>query len=206
MALISRDPETANRRRRHRWLLRHRRAVAAALTAVGVVAAIGAIRAEPEGYDVTLAARDLPSGHVLKDTDLTTVRVTARHQLKSLDREAAPGRIVALRAQQGEVINASSTINPRKLPEGQVVAAIPVDMSVARITRPGDRVDVLALADNPGDEGGDTAREVATGVTVLVVDVRGDVAVVGVAAEPESARVLATAALQSRLTVINAAP
>lgn len=188
-------------RRIARLVRRHHRLVASAFAALAVLAGITAIRAEPPSVDIVTAARDLPSGHVLAESDLVVEHVDPTLSISTVDLDEAVGRTVVAAISAGEPVTPGRVVDPRDLDDGLSLAAIAVDPSVARVTRAGDVVDVLALSDDSSQP-----ETVAKQVRILVIDQTdqaGNSAILGVATDQKTAAMLAAAALKSRLTVIS---
>src|SRR5262245_26408765 len=91
----------------------------ALVTAVVVAGDLAALHRRPAGLgperDAVVAARDLPVGHVLRARDLATRAVHAS-QLPAgvlVDREALPGRVVAVPLLEGTFVTARH-VAPRR--------------------------------------------------------------------------------------------
>jgi len=141
---------------------RYRRFLAAALLAVAVVLAVGALSpAPPPTVAVVVATRDLPAGSVLSATDVTVAAMAPRVAPDGSSTEAAwfIGRQLAGRVRRGEELtDARLDDGPLALPGAGLVSA-PVrlaDAQAARLLQPGQRVDVLA-ADTSTTTGLDAA-------------------------------------------------
>jgi pilus assembly protein CpaB len=155
--------------------------------------------ADPPGTELTVAAHDLPSGHTIVAADLRTVRI---------DSTASPsepvsdpvGLIVAGAMRQGEPFTDRRVLTPRDLPDGTVLATVPVEAAATSLLRVGDVVDVICAGD-------DAAQVVlATSTPIVVLDQAEESAVkLGVAVKPDTATAIARAALSSQLTVVAAA-
>lgn len=159
--------------------------------------------------DVLVAAHDLAAGLTLGPDDLLPAP-RASAQLPdgaiSADAEVA-GRVITGAVRRGEIITDRRLLGPGvSAGLGSGVVASPVrlvDLGVAALLRPGDRVDILAASADT-----ETAVVVAAGVLVLAVPraESGDAAVVEplglvvVAVSAESASRLAAAAASSSLT------
>jgi len=201
---------TANRLRRlprsvRRAVLRRRRPLAAALTAVAVAAGLHAATAPPPArVDVLVAARDLPSGAVLGPGDLTFVPFAPGSVPDDLATSTA-GRTLAAAVRRGEPVTDVRLVGPGLADGHPGLTAVPVrlpDAGMVGLLAAGDRIDLVAA-----DPQGTGARVVAAGVPVLAVPgadaddggVAGRLVVVGAADETEVTRI-ADAAVRDFLT------
>ncbi|MDQ1708839.1 MAG: pilus assembly protein CpaB [Frankiaceae bacterium] len=197
-----------------RLLDRHRR-LAAALCAAGSIGAAMSVVAPPPPRTtaVLAAARDLPAGHPLTATDVTSLALppgaVPAGALTTADQ--AVGRSAALPVRRGEVltdVRLSGSALLADVTAGALVAA-PVriaDPAAVALLRAGDRVDVLGA-----HEGLDQAAVVAADVLVVAVPdpaaardspaLEGGALVV-VVTSAETSRRLAQAAVVSRLSVV----
>lgn len=187
-------------------LFDHRRAVAAALTVLAVLAAIRSVQPDDTGVATLVAARDLDSGHVLVAGDLTVVDVPpASRPDEVLDRGEAVGRRVAGPVRAREPLTDRRVVDPRDLsghgPDATLSMVRLDDPSAVSGLRVGDVVDVVAT---PVDDR--TARVVAAGATVALLpppdDRSGGVVSIGVVTDREAGLALAAAGLDSRLGVL----
>jgi Flp pilus assembly protein CpaB len=158
---------------------RYRRFLAAALLAVAVVLAVGALSpAPPPTVAVVVAARDLPAGSVLSATDVTVAAMAPRVAPDGSSHDSALliGRQLSGRVRRGEELtDARIDDGPLALPGAGLVSA-PVrlaDAQAARLLQPGQRIDVLAAdtSTTPGLDaaGATTATVVAANVQVVAV-------------------------------------
>lgn len=169
-----------------RAVLRHRRLLAFALTALAVVAALRALAppAAPTA-SVLVAAHDLPAGSALSSGDVTTQRVSPR-LVPDGAVQGADGRVLAGAVRRGEPITDARLVGPALATNG--LTAVPVrlpDAAMAALLRPGDHVDLYATDPSAGQ----TSR-VASEVLVLAVPAQ--------TAAPNSV----TGALGGRLVVV----
>ncbi|PWV52169.1 SAF domain-containing protein [Nocardiopsis sp. L17-MgMaSL7] len=199
-----------------RLLDRHRRTVAAVLTALAVVCAILVMRPPPQPRaEVLVAARDLDASAPLSEDDLTPLFLAESSvpdgALSPADRAA--GLSLNAPVRRGEVLTDARLSDPPALPYGADMVAVPVrvaDPGAVGLLSPGSRVDVLA-ATGADDFGGPPTRP---GPAVEVVGDRPVLAVppeegpsgeggalVLIAATSEEARALAGHATSSRLSV-----
>ncbi|GAB6987741.1 SAF domain-containing protein [Nocardioides pyridinolyticus] len=190
-----------------RAVLARRRLLAALLTAVAVAAGLHAAAAPPPAeVPVTVAARDLPSGAVLGDTDLRTVGF-APGSVPAGAVEEAGGRTLAAPLRAGEPVTDVRLVGPGLTTGYPGLAAVPVrlpDAGVAGLLTVGDRIDLVAA-----DPEGGPASLVATDVPVLalpaddsdpgVTGLGGRLVVLGV--PPSDVPVVADAAARTFLTV-----
>jgi len=189
--------------------------VAALLTVGALVLAIAPPRSAPSApvqereTEVLVAAHDLQAGLTISSGDLQMAkRTTGQLPDGALTSEAAVvGRVVSSSVRRGEIITDRRVLGPglsAGLGAGMVASPVRlVDLDVAALLRPGDRVDILAATeDNP------TAAVIAADVLVLAVplaDSEGSqraapLGLVVVAVNQVSAGLLAAAAASSVLT------
>lgn len=187
----------------------HRRLLAAGLAAAAVAFAIQAASPGPAPtVDVVVAARDLPGGAVLADDDLTIAALPPDVVPGgAVGRAEAAGALLAAPVRAGEPITDRRLLGPGLLEGwGDDVVATPVrvaDAGAVGQLRPGDRIDLLATT----IDGAARTDVVAADVPVLTVPAAGDGgltegALLMVAATPDQAAGLATAAVTSRLSFI----
>ncbi|MBG6085483.1 RcpC/CpaB family pilus assembly protein [Zhihengliuella flava] len=159
---------------------KYRRPLAAALAAVAVACALNAVA--PERADtlrITVAARDLPAGHVLGAQDLDVAEVLA-HALPPAVRAAArdgggadplTGQL-AIAAPAGTPLHQGLLVGEHLLagtePGTVAVPVQPVDTQTVELLSPGQHVDVV-LTEGNGYEQPVASSRVATGLTVLWV-------------------------------------
>lgn len=197
-----------------RWLSA-RRLAAAVLAAGALVLAVTPPELVPANAiaqsqtEVLVAAHDLAAGLTITADDLeSSARTSAQlpdGALRAGDDVA--GRVVTAAVRRGEIITDRRLLGPglsASLGSGVVASPVRlVDLDVAALLRPGDRVDILAASADT-----ETAVVVAAGVLVLAVprSVGDDSAVVEplglvvVAVSAETASRLAAAAASSILT------
>jgi Flp pilus assembly protein CpaB len=211
------------RRELRRAITWHRRLLAAGLAAGAVALSISALQPpQPRTVRVLTAAGDLAGGTPLRSGDVSSVHVppslAPRGVLRS--RSEAVGRTLAAPVRHGEVLTDARLVGPGLLrgrgPGADDLVATPVrlaDAEVARLLRPGDRVDVLAADARPESSAeSSSARVAARSVQVLAVPQAGDGhglemprvaegALVVLATSADVAAVLAHAAVTSRLSV-----
>ncbi|OYO24520.1 Flp pilus assembly protein CpaB [Enemella dayhoffiae] len=151
-----------------RWLTWHRRTVAVLCAIGAVLCTLAAARAEPEpGVPVLVAARALPGGQPLTESDLRVAhfptRIAPGDRLERAD--AVLGRVLTAPITAGTPVTELSVVAPRPRTAGDRVLA-PVrltDPGVAALLRVGDPIDVLAT---PMDG---AARVVARGARVAAL-------------------------------------
>lgn len=190
----------------HRFAFEHRRLLAAVLAGLAVLTALTALRQTPASTSVLVARHDLRSGHVLAAADLrrATVPPGAR-PAHTLDRGEAVGRRVAGPMRAGE------TVTDYRVLRGDALAGYPDDavLTTIRVGRAdgltgmhvGDRVDVIAV----DPDGESRAEIVARSVEIVTLPSdadEADVIPVGIVTTEKVALALATAALESRFSVI----
>lgn len=191
-----------------RFILRHRRLLAATTTGLAVFFALSAVTAEPEGHPVVVANRDLDSGTRLRASDVraTELPQAAMPAGAADDTREVVGRTTSGALRRGEVLTDRRTVRAGPLDgfgPGRVLAVVRVtDPSVLALLRPGDRVDVVAVS---GDDSPKASR-VARGAIVVTVPRQrstfSEGAPVGLAVTPRVALDLAERALDSRLAVV----
>jgi Flp pilus assembly protein CpaB len=152
------------------------RTIAARRVAAGalvVLAAVAALRSDPEGdqTDVVVAARDLSPGAELSASDVRLERRTAATipdgSQSSID--SVVESTLAGPARRGEVLTDVRVLGPRLAqsaagPDARIVPLHLADSALLDLTRPGDVVDVLAASDDETDP-----RVVATDAVVVLV-------------------------------------
>jgi len=188
---------TADRRARlervvRRTVLARRRPLAALCAATAVVAAVHAARpsAAPT-VEVTVAARDLVAGTVLRADDLEVRRYPADTAPVGSDPRAV-GRTLAAPVRSGEPVTDVRLVAPPLVAAYPDLVAVPVriaDAEAVSLLRPGDHVDLVAA-----DPRRATASYVAMGVPVLALPV------------PEDHAEAPGAALTGRLVVVAVSP
>lgn len=206
------DRLTRTRRRGRRWLLRHRRGLAALLLGVATVATLRTVSpAPPDRAEVVVAAADLPAGSEVSADDVTTVRVP-RDAVPDGAQEAADivGRTLAGPLRRGEPVTDVGLVGDRMLAGYPGKVAVPVripDAATVALLRSGDRIDLVAT--EPSTGGSD---QVASGAQVIAVPpadsgttapgrgVSGRLVVLAVT--PTEGRNIADAAARGYLTVM----
>jgi len=190
-----------------RLVLRHRRPLAALFAGLAVLLALGALRAEPPGRAVVVAARDLASGTVLGADDVRHVQLpeSAVPAHSTADVDAVVGRTVAGPMRRGEVVTDRRILHADRMsgfPAGTVLATVRLaDADALSSLGVGDRVDVVAVDPDGGAEAEVIARHVEVVTLPRTDDDSGGVPV-GVATTQENALRLAERALDARLSVL----
>ena len=197
-----------------RFVDRHRRTLAALLTAAALTAAVLAVRPPPPAtVEVLVAARDLDASGPLAAGDLAPASLpTALAPRGALEPDAATaGRSLNAPVRRGEVVTDARLADPPALPYGDGLVAVPVrvaDPGAVALLSPGDRVDVLAARgrDEFAPARAGPAAEVVEGRPVLAVPSESDHggeggALILIAASPQEARELAGHAVDSRLSI-----
>jgi Flp pilus assembly protein CpaB len=190
----------------------HRRLLAAGLAAGAVALGLSAVSPEPaETVPVLTAARGLLPGAPLAEADLAAVGLPPGAVPDGALRPGAEvlGRLLAGPVRRGEPLTDVRLVGPGLLDGlGRGVRATPVriaDGGAVALLRPGDRVDVLAT--RAGTDGPAAAVPVARDVPVLSVPadegaVLADGALLVLATDADTARELAAATLDGRLSVV----
>jgi len=137
-------------------VLARRRLLAALLTAVAVLVGFRAVAAPlPPAVPVTVAARDLPAGVLLREGDLRTVGFAPGTSPDGLAPDAV-GRVLASGVRRGEPITDARLVGPA-LAEGHPGrVAMPVrlpDAAMAGMLRVGDSIDLLGADPQGGPPG-----------------------------------------------------
>ncbi|WP_026313815.1 SAF domain-containing protein [Actinomadura flavalba] len=132
---------------------RHRRLLATACAAIGAGSALLALRPSgPPTREVLTAARDLPSGTALTRSDVQR-RTLPTSVVPAGTLDDATGRTLAGPVRRGEPLTDARVVDGnllRGLPDGTVAAPVRItDADAARLVRPGDRVDILAVPTAP---------------------------------------------------------
>lgn len=171
---------------------------------------LGALRTEPPGRTVVVAAHDLGSGTALRAGDLDRARLPlASVPAHSTTRvEDVVGRTVAGPMRRGEVVTDRRVVRPDRLsgfPPGTVLVTVRLaDPDVLASVGVGDHVDVVAV-----DPEGAKAEVVARAVEIVTMpqdDERSDGVPVGIATDEDAALRLAERALDARLSVLSSRP
>ena len=191
-----------------RFILRHRRMLAAAAAGLAVYFALSAVTAEPDGRAVVLAGRDLDSGVRLRASDVraTTLPRAAVPAGAALDARDVVGRTTSGALRRGEVLTDRRTVRAGPLdgfgPDRVLSVVRVTDPSVLALLHAGDRVDVVAVR---GDDSPKASR-VARGAIVVTVPRQrstfSEGAPVGLAVTHRVALDLAERTLDSRLAVV----
>ena len=191
-----------------RFVLRHRRLLAATAAGLAVYFALAAVTSEPDGRTVVITSRDLDSGARLRASDVratTLPRTVVPHGAATAVRDVV-GRTTSGALRRGEVLTDRRTVRAGPLDgfgPGRVLSVVQVtDPAVLALLRPGDRVDVVAVS---GDDSPKASR-VARGAIVVTVPRQrstfSDGAPVGLAVTHRVALELAERTLDSRLAVV----
>ena len=174
---------------------------------LAVLLALGALRSEPPGRTVVVAAHDLASASVLTADDVLGTRLPVSAAPDHSMRRVADvvGRTVAGPMRRGEVLTDRRIVDAERLsgfPADTVLATVRLaDADALSNLRVGDRVDVVAV----DPDGSATAKVVARGVEIVTLPARSDQSggvPVGVATNENDALRLAERALDARLSVL----
>lgn len=191
-----------------RFVLRHRRLLAAAAAGLAVYFALAAVTVEPDGRTVVVTSRDLDSGTRLRPSDVraTTLPRTLVPAGAAADVGDVVGRTASGALRRGEVLTDRRTVRAGALDgfgPDRVLSVVQVtDATVLALLRPGDRVDVVAVS---GDDSPKASRVVQGAIVVTVPRQRStfsDGAPVGLAVTHRVALELAERTLDSRLAVV----
>ncbi len=188
-----------------RFIFQHHRLLAAICAGLAVLAGLSAVRQSPDGVLVLVARNDLASGHVIEAADVRTALVPSRARpTHALTTSAAVGRRVAGPMRAGEPLTDYRVLQPNILdgygPDAVLTNIVVADIGGSAGVQVGDRIDVIAV----DPHGESKAEVVARGVEVVTVpppDDRDAVRLAIITTE-QGALDLATAALESRFTVM----
>lgn len=170
--------------------------------------ALAAVTAEPDGRRVLVAARDLDSGTTVRTGDVRPVSIppelTPDHPV-AFARDVV-GRTTSGAIRRGEVLTDRQTIAAGPLDGygvGRVLAVVRVsDPSVLALLRPGDIVDVVAVAGEQKPKATLIARRAAVVTIPRRESSFAEGAPVGLAVPSTVALRLAERALDARLAVV----
>lgn len=189
----------------HRRKLAVLAAVAAVLTGLAAAAPEG-----PPTLSVVRATSELPGGTRLADADLELARVVADDAPRGAITEltGAVDQLLAAPVAEGQILTPAALTTARTVTSrGRVVAPLRLaDADLATLLRPGDQVDVIAA--DPQSEQADVVARAVRVVTVPRADdateSSGSAAgrLILLEVDPQTARVLARAAVSATLTVI----
>jgi Flp pilus assembly protein CpaB len=195
-----------------RFVLRHRRLLAAFAAGWAVFFALTAVTAKPAGQRVIVADRDLNSGTTVRAGDLTTIElpreVVPDHPVGSA--RDVVGRTTSGAVRRGEVLTDRRTIAAGPLDgygPDRVLAVVRVsDPSVLALLRPGDTVDIVAVAGDDKPKATLIAKRAAVVTIPKQESSFADGAPVGLAVTSPVALRLAERALDARLAVVASQP
>lgn len=191
-----------------RFILRHRRLLAAFAAGWAVFFALTAVTAKPAGQRVVVADRDLNSGTTVRSSDLRVIEVPTEflpdRPIGSV--RDVVGRTTSGAIRRGEVLTDRRTIGAGPLDgygPGRVLAVVRVsDPSVLALLRPGDTVDIVAVAGEQKPKATLIAKRAAVVTIPRQESSFADGAPVGVAVTSPVALRLAERALDARLAVV----
>jgi Flp pilus assembly protein CpaB len=139
---------------------------------LGMVLALAALRQDPGGVDVAVAAREIRSGEVVHERDFGAERVQAAERVldsfvRVRDLHRLNGRIAVATITAGDPVFRRE-LRPRAARSGLRAMSIPIDPSRAVGGRlaAGDRVDVLFTGDHE-------VSIIVRDASVLAVDAKG---------------------------------
>jgi len=191
----------------HRLVFEHRRLLAAISVGLAVLAALSALRESPAGTRIVVTSRDLTSGHVIRASDLATRLLPAGsvpdHRLSRSD---AVGRRVAGPMRQGEPLTDYRVLRPDALeaygPDVVLATVRVAEADGLTGVQVGDRIDVIAVDPNGESKATVVARKVEV-VTIPAAAGTNDATPLGIVTSEQVALALATAALESRFSVVS---
>jgi len=206
-------PDLARTRlRTRRWVLRHRRGLAAVLLGVATVAALRTLApAPPDQVELLVAATDLSAGTQVSADDVTTVAVPSDAVPEGAHgRAEVVGRTLAGPLRRGEPVTDAGLVVEGMLAGYPGLVALPVripDPDAVEMLRAGDRIDLVAT-----DPASGAATQVASGAHVITVPRTGSSTptagqalpgrLVVLAVTPTAARNIAGAATTRYLSVM----
>lgn len=131
-----------------RRVLRHRRGLAALCAGLATIAAVQAVRPQPDpSILVWVAGHDLSAGLTLAAGDLRQVRVRRDLAPAAVDPRDLLGRVLARPLADGEPLSATSVLGPspaQGYPGRRAIAVRLPDSELAGLIRVGDHLDLLA--------------------------------------------------------------
>lgn len=182
-----------------RFVLTHRRVIAALLAGLAVWSAITAVTHSPGTREVVVASRDLDSGAAVARSDLEVRRLPhSAIPVGTVTASTITGRVLSGAMREGEIFTNRRVVDPRGLSADRVLAVVEVSAATGELLRTGDAVDLVAVSD---DGAGETVAKALEVVTVRT-DPERDAALIGVAAAPRVATVVARAAMTARLAAV----
>lgn len=154
-----------------RFVLHHRRLLAAIAAGLAVLATVQAFSSSPSTTSVVVAAHDLESGAVLTAGDLDTrdLPVAAVPSAHVADPTEVIGHQLSGAVVAGELLTAVRTVEALAVTEGRVRTAVNVSSSTATMLRVGDTVDVWLVESSTVIGSDQEATKIATSAVVLAV-------------------------------------
>lgn len=165
-------PWRAAARRWRRLIAVRRRLILAGLVALAVTFGLRALAPPPApSVAVTVAAMDLPAGHVITQGDVHRVAWRSGTAPSGLVQHAV-GRSLASPLRRGEPITDARLVGPGLLigqSAGRRAMAVRVTEPTAGMVRPGDRIDLVAGPSTAAELPGEMAKAdvIAEGVLIL---------------------------------------
>ncbi len=190
-----------------RFVLIHRRLLAAAFAGLAVVFALGSLRPTEPSVAIVVARHDLRAGSSITSGDLASVRIppAARPAHSTTDKSDFIGRRVAAPMRDGEALTDFRVLAPGLLTgygEDFVLSTIRVaDVTELASLRVGDHVNILATAPE-GDSAATIIARRAAIVSLAHNDDRDEAPLIVVAVEEKTGLAIATAATRSRMSVL----
>ncbi|WP_019932798.1 SAF domain-containing protein [Nocardia sp. BMG111209] len=180
------------------------------------LAVVLAVRGDPAtGHvEIVVAAHDLPPGHRIAAADVVRAARPADTLPEGAIRDVAAvlGSTLGTAVRAGEVLTDLRVVGPRLAAaaagtaEARIVAIRPADAAVADVLRPGDRVDVIAAAEDGEPRAGPPPRPLATDAAVVLVTTgdggRGRERMVLLALDAAHAPAVAAASLRTAVALI----
>lgn len=151
------------------FLIRYRREISAGLAAIGVLILLSIIRAAtPTIYAIT-AVRDLPAGHKIASSDISTQKIPSSLSWPGLVTESRLliGKVTSHSLSSGAPLSKSDVISSDLLngfPSNQIAISIPISSNrIDAYLTSGNRINVYAT------QNGEPAKLVAFNAVVLFV-------------------------------------
>lgn len=190
-----------------RFILVHRRLLAATFAGLAVVFALGSLRPTDVSVSIIVARHDLPAGTSITSSDLKTARIppAARPAHSATVKGDFIGRRVAAPMRKGEALTDFRVLEPGLLTgygDGFVLSTIRIaDATELGSLRVGDHVNVLATAPE-GDSAATTVARRAAIVSLSRNENQDASPSIVVAVEEKAGLAIATAATRARMSVL----
>lgn len=141
------------------------------------------LRGSDDRVTVTVAARTLEAGEPVHAEDLAVASVLVDDRVLATlvpgaERDGIVGLVLAHPLGEGELLTRSALVEPASR-DGRRAMSVPIDPAhaVGGVLRPGDRIDVIEVADG-------RPRYIAVGIEVVDVSTGGSGTTIGVISSP----------------------